>query len=122
MLPKETGRGSRMTCWRRLKERHEAGVWRRLDRVLLDRLGKANHIDWSRASLASASVPAPGGRKGQAESDQSRQTGWKRHLVVDNGGVPLVVRHTAANAHDSAMFEEMVDFNEPLRRARGRPR
>jgi transposase len=42
--------------------------------------------------------------------------------VVDKGGVPLVVRHTAANAHDSTMFEEMVDSIEPIRRPKGRPR
>ncbi len=63
MLPKEMGCGSGMTCWRRLKEWHKAGVWSRLHRVLLDRLGKVNRIDWSRASLDSASVPAPGGAK-----------------------------------------------------------
>jgi transposase len=63
MLPKEMGCGSGMTCWRRLKEWHEAGVWKRLHRVLLDRLGEADRIDWSRASLDSASVPAPGGAK-----------------------------------------------------------
>ena len=33
-----------------------------------------------------------------------------------------MVRHTAANAHDSTMFEEMVDSIEPIRRPRGRPR
>ena len=63
MLPKEMGCGSGMTCWRRLKEWHEAGVWRRLHRALLDRLGETDCIDWSRASLDSASVPAPGGAK-----------------------------------------------------------
>jgi transposase len=63
MVPKEMGCGSGMNCWRRLKEWHEAGVWRRLHRVLLDRLGKADRIDWSRASLDSASVPAPGEAK-----------------------------------------------------------
>jgi transposase len=61
MLPQEMGCGSGMTCWRRLKEWHEAGVWDRLYRTLLDRLGKADKIEWSRASLDSASVPAPGG-------------------------------------------------------------
>ena len=30
MLPQEIGCGSDMTCWRRLKEWHEAGVWERL--------------------------------------------------------------------------------------------
>lgn len=60
-LPPEMGCGSGMTCWRRLKEWHEAGVWHRLHRALLDRLGQADRIDWSRASLDSASVSAVGG-------------------------------------------------------------
>ena len=60
-LPPEMGCGSGMTCWRRLKEWHEAGVWHKLHRVLLDRLGQADRIDWSRASLDSASVAAVGG-------------------------------------------------------------
>jgi transposase len=61
MLPKEMGCGSGMTCWRRLKEWHEAGVWERLHRVLVDRLGEADLIDWERASLDSASIPAKRG-------------------------------------------------------------
>jgi len=61
MLPQEMGCGSGMTCWRRLKEWNEAGVWERPHRMLLDRLGEAEQIDWERASLDSASVAAPGG-------------------------------------------------------------
>jgi transposase len=60
-LPPEMGCGSGMTCWRRLKQWHEAGVWHKLHRVLLNRLGQADRIDWSRASLDSASVAAVGG-------------------------------------------------------------
>jgi transposase len=60
-LPPEMGCGSGMTCWRRLKEWHEAGVWQRLHQVLLDRLGEADRIDWSRASLDSSAVPAERG-------------------------------------------------------------
>ncbi len=60
-LPQEMGCGSGMTCWRRLRDWQEAGVWDKLHRTLLDRLGQADRIDWSRASLDSASVPAPGG-------------------------------------------------------------
>jgi transposase len=61
MLPKEMGCGSGMTCWRRLKEWQEAGVWERLHRVLLERLGEADQIEWERASLDSASIPAKRG-------------------------------------------------------------
>ena len=77
MLPQEMGCGSGMTCWRRLKEWHRAGVWERLHRALLDRLGEAGRIDWSRASLDSASVEAPGGLEDGPEPDRSRQIGLK---------------------------------------------
>ena len=73
MLPKEMGCGSGMTCWRRLKEWHEAGVWEQLHRTLLDRLGKADQIDWERASLDSASVPAPGGAQRPARIRRIRE-------------------------------------------------
>jgi hypothetical protein len=53
-----------MTCWRRLRDWHEAGAWERLREALLDRLGEADRIDRERASLGSAAVPAPrGGQK-----------------------------------------------------------
>src|ERR687883_1690247 len=63
MLPQEMGCGSGVTCWRRLRDWQAAGVWERLHQALLDRLGHADKIDWSRASLDSASVPAKGGAK-----------------------------------------------------------
>jgi transposase len=58
LLPPEMGCGSGVTCWRRLRDWQEAGVWDRLHRELLDRLGEADQIDWSRASLDSASMAA----------------------------------------------------------------
>ena len=64
MLPQEMGCGCGMTCWRRLREWQEAGVWEKLHRVLLDRLREADQIDWSRAVVDSSSVRAPlGGHK-----------------------------------------------------------
>jgi transposase len=63
MLPQEMGCGSGSTCWRRLRDWQEAGVWEELHRALLDRLGEADRIDWERAALDSASVPAKRGAK-----------------------------------------------------------
>jgi transposase len=63
-LPQEMGCGSGMTCWRRLRDWHEAGVWDRLHRILLAELRSADLIDWSRAVVDSASVRALfGGQK-----------------------------------------------------------
>jgi transposase len=75
MLPQEMGCGSGVTCWRRLREWHEAGVWEKLHRVLLDRLGEAKQIDWERASLDSASVPA---KRGGKEPERIRQIRERR--------------------------------------------
>lgn len=75
MLPKEMGCGSGSTCWQRLKEWQEAGVWQRLHQVHLDRLGKSDRTDWERASLDSASVQVKGGRSCRQEPDGSWQTG-----------------------------------------------
>ncbi len=89
MLPQEMGCGSGMTCWRRLREWQAAGVWEMLHRTLLNRLGEAGGIDWSRASLDSASVAAPGGREDRPQPYRSRQIGleappfgrpWRRPL------------------------------------------
>jgi transposase len=73
MLPQEMGCGSGVTCWRRLKEWHEAGVWGSLHRALLDRLGESEQIDWERASLDSASIPAKRGAKEPARIRRIRE-------------------------------------------------
>jgi len=66
LLPPEMGCGSGVTCWRRLRDWQEAGVWDRLHHVLLDRLGETDRIDLSRASLDSTSIPAKRGASSPA--------------------------------------------------------
>jgi transposase len=75
MLPPELGCGSGVTCWRWLRDWQEAGVWDRLHQELLDRLGEAEQIDWSRASLDSASIPA---KKGVTSSVPTRRIAANR--------------------------------------------
>ncbi len=74
-LPREMGCGSGMTCWRRLRDWNRANVWHRLHTVLLDRLGAADRIDWSRASLDSASLRA---KKGGPKPGRIRPIGARR--------------------------------------------
>src|SRR3990172_2891337 len=61
LLPQEMGCGSGMTCWRRLHDWQQAGVWTQLHQELLNRLGGADQIDWERAGLDRASIPATKG-------------------------------------------------------------
>jgi transposase len=72
-LPQELGWGSGMTCWRRLEEWQEAGVWAELHRVLLEHLQRSNQIDWSRAVADSSTIRAVGaGEKKRAKSRGSK--------------------------------------------------
>jgi len=72
MLPGEMGCGSGMTCWRRLRDWQQAGVWHQLHHLLLERLHAAGEIDWPRACLDSASVPAKGGRSKRSQPKRPR--------------------------------------------------
>lgn len=67
-LPQEMNCGSGVSCWRRLREWHEAGVWQQLHEVLLAELRGQGKIDWERALIDSSFVRAVhGGKKrGQA--------------------------------------------------------
>ena len=71
MLPRELGFGSGVSCWRRLRDWQKAGVWARLHAEMLRRLREADKIDWSRASLDSASFAA---KKGAKQQGQTRLT------------------------------------------------
>ncbi|MBM7804216.1 transposase [Geodermatophilus bullaregiensis] len=60
-LRTELGYGSGWTCWRRMHEWSDAGVFDRLHTAVLDRLGERCRMNWSRASLDSVGVRAKGG-------------------------------------------------------------
>jgi transposase len=62
LLPaRELGCGSSTTCWRRLTEWANAGVFDALHLKVLDLLGAAGRLDWSRAMVDTMSVRAKRG-------------------------------------------------------------
>src|SRR6516164_11778695 len=60
-LPLELGFGSGSTCYRRLDEWQQAGVWERLHVLLLSKLRAAGELEWSRAVADSSHVQAKKG-------------------------------------------------------------
>ena len=75
-LPLEMGCGSGVTCWRRLREWQEAGVWDRLHQLLLAKLQAAEKLDWSRVAVDSSTIRAVGaGEKKRAQSGRPQPSG-----------------------------------------------
>src|SRR5882724_8850055 len=70
-LPQELGFGSGMTCWRRLRDWNDAGVWQRLHELLLAELRAADLLDWSRAVVDGSHLRA---MKGGPKPDRARST------------------------------------------------
>jgi len=91
LLPPKLGCGSGMTCWRRLRDWQVAGVWQKVWKALLDELGLADKIDWTKAVVDSSSVRAlfGGAQTGPNPTDRGKN-GSKRHVISDGvGGLPL---------------------------------
>ena len=121
-LPHELGCGSGVTCWRRLRQWQDLGIWATVHQVVLNWLGDLDAIDWSRASVDSVSVRAKRGGEhtGPNPTDRGKR-GSKYHFLVDRQGIPLAVQLTAANVHDSKLLEPLVDAVQPIRRPIGQP-
>lgn len=78
-LPPQFGM-SGMTCWRRLRDWNQAGVWPELQKVLLAYLHSWGLIDWSRCLIDSSSVravfggPTPAATRQTVENTVSNTT------------------------------------------------
>ncbi len=73
-LPQEMGCGSGMTCWRRLRDWQQAGVFDRLHALILARLEGAGCLDWSRAVVDASLVRAKGVKRGANRPAPTRRT------------------------------------------------
>ena len=127
-LPQELGCGSGMTCWRRLRDWNKAGVWRKLHRILLNKLECAHKINWERAVIDASTVRAThGGEDTGANPTDRAKRGSKRHLLVDANRVILNTTLTAANRHDVTELKTLIETRPRVRctektDSKGRPR
>src|SRR5215472_13615159 len=95
MLPKRLGCGSGMTCWRRLRDWQQDGIWDLIRFVLLDWLSRDGQIDWSRAVLDSCSAQFLVAAN-RAKSDGRAEQGSKRNLICDGFGIARPIKLTGA--------------------------
>ncbi len=121
-LPHELGFGSGMTCWCRLRDWNEAGVWQQLHEVLLAELNAAARLDWSRAVVDSGHVRAL--KKAPDRPVASRPGVGRLQAPPDHDGhgTPLAVILTGNNRNDITQLVPLLDAVPPVRGRPGRPR
>jgi transposase len=97
----------------RFQSWNEAGLWKKIYRVMVKYYHKKRHIQWRWQAVDSKMVPAPlgGDFTGQDPTDRAK-SGSKRHLWVDQRGAPLSIHVTAANAHDITAIMNLL--NRPI--------
>ncbi len=66
-LPQELEYGSGMTCWRRLRDWQQAGIWPQIARVLREEVPEARRIDFDRV------VNSTDGADGESEGRVARR-------------------------------------------------
>ena len=67
-LPLELGFGGGSTCYRRMVEWQQAGVWEELHALLLSELQAAGELEWSRAIADSSQIQAKKGAPKRARA------------------------------------------------------
>ena len=73
-LPTELGYGSGVTCWRRLREWRQDGVWAKLLPFLLTQLHDAESYNWSRVQVTRNTTRGRTERARQIRRRKWRQT------------------------------------------------
>ena len=110
-----------MTCWRRLRDWHQAGVWQRLHESLLAELHAAGALDWSRAVIDSCADDEGWPKTGPSPVDGVRP-GSKHHLITEAHGIPLAISLTGGNRNDVTQLMPLIEAIPPVRGRHGRPR
>jgi transposase len=111
-----------MTCWRRLHDWNDAGVWQRLHETLLAELRVAGMLDLSCAAVDGSHVRAMNGGSATSRSPVERsRTGSKHHVIVEAHGIPLAATLTGGNRNDVTQLIPLIQAVPPIRGKRGRP-
>ena len=106
------------TCWRRLKQWEDEGVWLNAWRTLLGALDQEGLLKWDEAFLDGSFAPAKKGASRSVKPSAARErSGWYWQTVK----VPLGVRLESASLAEVTLAEDtLAEVRVP--RPKGRPR
>lgn len=109
------GYGSGMTCWHRLSDWHEAGVWNKFHKATLCEVQSDHKVDWILGAVerTKSRAMAVGLETGPNPTDRAKP-GAKHHLLADARGSPLAILLTRANVTYITGLIPLVDEVPPI--------
>lgn len=109
------------TCWRRLRDWEEQGVWLRIGRTFLAELNERQQLRWSESFLDGSFASAK--KRGSAVGKTKRGKGTKWMVVVDGRGLPLGnYLHSASPAEVKLAETTLATIRVGRSHHSGRPR
>ena len=101
------GYPSPATCWRRLAEWEERGVWLDAWRTFLDERNAEGRIRWEECFADGSFASAKKGGDGVGKTKKGKGTKWM--VVVDGEGLPLAFHLDSANRAEVKLLETTLD-------------
>jgi transposase len=86
----------------------EQGFFKALWAAGIEPYDEVTGIQWTSADGCMTKAPLAQETVGKNPTDREKN-GSKRHVLVDNGGVPLALVVTGANRHDVSQLETLLD-------------
>lgn len=102
--------GASSSVHARFQAWNEAGLWKKIFRMLVSHYHEERRIQWRWQAIDSKMVAAPlGGELTGPNPTDRAKSGCKRHIWVDQRGAPLSVFITPANTHDVTCALALID-------------
>lgn len=100
----------RSSAYRRFREWTDAGVFKKLWELSLEKYDEFRHLDWRFLALDGSITKAPCGGEATGKNPTDRaKKGTKRSLVTDAAGIPVGLAVSGANTADCKMVEETLE-------------
>lgn len=104
-----------VTCWRRLRDWADAGVWQALNEQFLAECNAAGLLDLRRALVDFSHIHVLKGLRDGSEPGQPSPPRQQSGLITDASGVPLATIVTGGNRHDVIQLIPLVKVIPPIR-------
>ncbi len=106
--------GSKSTVYPGFSELQQKGIWKRILSELIKSAHRQEKISLQKISVDSSSIAAKKGGDKTGYDGFKKILGTKIHVAVDRTGLPISIRASPANVHDSTKFIDVLEnISEP---------